>query len=349
MKILHTILFTLIALLLTGFTPIYLQASDDENSDNINPDITSISKSGIQKKKDKCLLPDINNKLSSTSVEVKMPSKKIYKSMLIVGEGNFSYTESLLNKRKEEGKRNIAGYIWATEYKKEKEVSDDVMQRVKRLEYQGVHIKFGVDGTALRDSFNRKRFPRFEIIQWNYPHNTEDYETRGNKKTVESFFKSASKLQKKGDRIHITLALGTPNQFDYKIQDSYGIDEALKGVEYQLIKARKFDEKRYPGYIFQAARQKEGANYKNKGNDREYIFEKTKNTSEKKIEKYNFYPNFSDDEKSDSDEYYSKDYLEAQKSVKNWLREKGGNLGEEIIDSGYAYGSILSIISLYFL
>ncbi|MBS0648513.1 MAG: DUF2431 domain-containing protein [Verrucomicrobia bacterium] len=169
--------------------------------------------------------------------------KKACKSRLIVGDGNFTYTLSLIHKHAD---KNLAPAITATEYKKISELDPETVKTLTILQKKGVHLIFGIDATKLHETFLKGQFRR---IHWNCPHpGNTNYESGILKRLVAEFFASASKIQNNGDKIHITLAQ-PKGQEDFRQIIAYGLLDAAGKAGYVIYDKRKFNQKRYPEYV----------------------------------------------------------------------------------------------------
>ncbi|HVX00703.1 MAG TPA: class I SAM-dependent methyltransferase [Candidatus Babeliaceae bacterium] len=189
--------------------------------------------------------PTSLNSPTSLSFISSGPYDKKFKSRLIVGDGNFSYTLSLINKHTEKG---LALAITATEYKKVSELDTNTLERLKTLQTRGVHLLFGIDATKLHETFLVGQFRR---IHWNCPHpGNTNYQSGETRELVAKFFNSAAKIQNIGDRIHITLAQ-QKGQECFRQVAAYGIIKASLEAGYGIFKKRKFNKERYPEYIHQ--------------------------------------------------------------------------------------------------
>lgn len=120
---------------------------------------------------------------------------------LILGEGNFTFTESAVTLN-----LNVPGNIWATEYKDRESVTGNptISARVERLERAGVTVEFGVDGRTLEERFKDSTFA---TIIWMFPHPGGDRPTAATRgrEMLSTFFRSAKQHLAPGGKIIITL------------------------------------------------------------------------------------------------------------------------------------------------
>ncbi|EGG19104.1 hypothetical protein DFA_02350 [Cavenderia fasciculata] len=197
-----------------------------------------------------------------------------YKSRLIIGEGNFSYTKSLLEEHSQlEG---LAKSIIATELIKKSELKNKIiLGTIEELEKKGVNIMFEVDGQVIGKRFTDQKYKR---IQWNCPFGGTSGTAREDfKKVVPKFFQSASQLQNVGDRIHIALDQSKSywkERKNYVYIERQTDNPIVKGsikAKYKLIRKRRFG-KRYPNYEHKMTDQ-DGSSLK-PSVIREFVFEK---------------------------------------------------------------------------
>lgn len=188
-------------------------------------------------------------------------SRKGYKTRLLIGEGNFTYAENLIHIH-QETHSELGKSIIATEFQTPTEQT--TRERVNSLIKQGVSVYFNVDAKNLHLQFNQ-RIPR---IHWNCPNGGGTIQQKEQfKGTVIHFFQSGSKLQKAGDRIHITL-LQEPNIWQVR-QNQCDLVKAATESNYHLVRKRLFHE-RYPGY----QHKKTNGNDSIDSKKREFVFEK---------------------------------------------------------------------------
>ncbi len=180
------------------------------------------------------------------------------KRALLVGEGDFSFTQALKKKHP---------HLDLTATELLQPIAEEVKNRAKELLNSGVNILFGVDGEKIHKTFKGRRFER---IQWNCPFGLSLYESESFKRVMPSFFQSASQLQLPGDRIHVTLdQRGGDMSIMRQQQNPIALSSASSG--YRLIRKRRFGTDRYPDYTH----VKTGTEEKYvRGVEKEFIFEK---------------------------------------------------------------------------
>jgi len=204
------------------------------------------------------------------------PCSGIHKQRLFVGEGNFSYTEAIINKHdaihKHPPEASLAHAITASDLTQKNSCD----ARIEQLARQGVKILFGIDATQL-GQFTKGVYKR---IHWNCPHDGSDCKQQTLPPIIVNFFKACASIQKKGDRVHVTLVQSqhTPLFYQGYVYDI--IQSACRGG-YTLLKKRIFNANRYPGYEHTQTNTNEKASVTEQGM-KEFVFEKI---SQKKFER----------------------------------------------------------------
>ncbi|KAJ3287414.1 hypothetical protein HK104_008635 [Borealophlyctis nickersoniae] len=173
-------------------------------------------------------------------------------SILLVGEGNFSFAHALAEKL-----HGAWESLVATAYDSEmvaREKYPDLSEHVDAIHELGGEVLFRVDATDL-DGCKKLRNRRFTKIVFNFPHvgagiKDQDRNIRINQELIRGFFASAiPKLTFKSDHdgaedgeIHITLKEGEP-------YDSWNVRAQAKATDI-LVCARsaRFDPSLYEGY-----------------------------------------------------------------------------------------------------
>lgn len=253
-----------------------------------------------------------------TSTQPRVPCSGKHRVRLLIGEGNFSYALALINKHdalhNHKSKHSLAKSIIATEYKKEivcdrcdtlrqfelamKHMSlednndspdenpkcptcKETNERIAQLEAKGAQVVLGVDGTKLHEKFAGQTFKR---IHWNVPHDGKNIKDTEIPDLMRDFFRSCAAIQEKGGRVHVSLPQPPKNPeglggWDFYQGHVYHIVRAASVSRYMIVKKRKFDQTRYPGYSHQRTNLNQAAEVVEKG-AREFIFEKI---SEKKF------------------------------------------------------------------
>jgi hypothetical protein len=143
-----------------------------------------------------------------------------------------------------------------------------VQDRIRALSKIGVKIRSEVDGKDIHSVF-KNRFPR---IHWNCPFGKADSVSR--QKFIEvlpAFFRSCYKRQWNGDRIHVTLF--QEKQYWKKRQLENPLVQASVSSRYRLIRKRRFDNNRYPGYTHVKTSGSPGLDQRHRKLS-EFVFEK---------------------------------------------------------------------------
>lgn len=193
-----------------------------------------------------------------------LPCLTKLKPRLFVGEGDFSYTEALLKKH-EQTHPELGKAITATEYK------GDHQARWKALQKKGVKIFTEVDGCKLHEAFKGQRFKR---IHWNLPFGVAK-DREAFRSVIPQFFKACAELQKRKDRVHVTLMQEPDGYWKFRQREN-PIVLGATSEEYRLIRKRRFNPIRYPGYQHVKT---DGTPCTLSDEKREFVFEKTEGIS----------------------------------------------------------------------
>ena len=201
-----------------------------------------------------------------------------HKSRLFIGEANFKGVAALLNKHAATHP-SLGKSITATELsildrtsdkclscEEEKSIAQmaallkesqdtssifcsEKCKRIQSLKDKGVTVILGYDGTKMHEHLLTAE-KHFQRIHWNCPHDKSSYTSQTLPPIIKDFFASATKLQKKGDRVHVTLAQPIQPHDKTKFYQAvvYNIREAAKTSGYMLYAKRPFGPDRYPGY-----------------------------------------------------------------------------------------------------
>ncbi|CAH0391352.1 unnamed protein product [Bemisia tabaci] len=199
----------------------------------------------------------------SVSILKKRSNFRNYKSRLFVGEADFSFTKALVKKHKG-NHPDLPRAIVATE------LSPEADKCRKELKFEGVETHIGIDAQELHN--HAKRFKR---IHWNCPYR-EDLTDRNFDfpRVFRNFFESCSKIQRPGDRVHVTLMQERRDDRWKKFrQQECPVVSGSAYAGYRLVRKRIFGEGRYPGY----GHWKSGGKSMHSAKDedmREFVFEK---------------------------------------------------------------------------
>ncbi|WP_075883930.1 class I SAM-dependent methyltransferase [Candidatus Protochlamydia sp. W-9] len=224
-----------------------------------------------------------------------------HKKRLLIGEGNFSFALALINKHDKKNihspEKSLAHSITATELNDKIHCSDCksvrifsdeteetytcenckiTLERIEELKNKGVRVELGINGTKIHEIEEFKN-TRFRRIHWNCPHDGKSYKNQTLPPIIQKFFKSCAKVQKTGDRVHITLAQPTEKARFYQVC-IYDITYAASSASYVILKKRKFDKERYPEYEHVMTGTNETAIVTEQGL-REFVFKKVSQES----------------------------------------------------------------------
>ncbi|XP_063974995.1 ferredoxin-fold anticodon-binding domain-containing protein 1 homolog isoform X2 [Diachasmimorpha longicaudata] len=119
--------------------------------------------------------------------------------ILLLGEGNFSFSRSLL-------KHNLKIQVTSTCYESSA-ISGEAENNIKCLETQGVSVLLGVDATRLSEHVVLKS-QKFDKIIFNFPHCCSKMRLDKNRKLLRDFFVSSGSLLEPNGQILVTLCNG---------------------------------------------------------------------------------------------------------------------------------------------
>ncbi len=155
-------------------------------------------------------------------------------SILILGDGNFEYTQALYD-HETPIDRYFPGFVLSTEYKERETCNqyEGTKQRIAQLGSAGVRFEFGVDATQIHEKYIGRNFKH---IIFNCPDMSQIGATDPTAALVRDFFQSASTLQLPGHNIHMTLIQPNDSLQDrtYYQHEKYGIVEAATRAGYEL-------------------------------------------------------------------------------------------------------------------
>lgn len=187
---------------------------------------------------------------------------------LILGDGNFSYAYALIKKHLEKIP-DLPLHLIVTEYQSEPTLTakhgELFSQHVKYLRSLGVWVLFEIDVRNL--NLPKEIGLRQRRVHFNCPHTGDSFTSQ----LIASSFKNISTIQWAGDRIYMALVNDCYWQWCV-----YKIVQGSMDAGYKLMKARKFNQSRYPEYVH--TETKEGKKNPQSKNLKEFIFEKTQMT-----------------------------------------------------------------------
>lgn len=128
---------------------------------------------------------------------------KLGRHILLVGEGNFSFSASLSDVSSRET------CITATCYESEEVITQQALARgnVQHLRENGAQVYFQVDCTKLKDFFGTAK-SRFDQIVFNFPHCGKKTGVRKNRELLEKFFRSCAEVLTDDGEVHVSLCRG---------------------------------------------------------------------------------------------------------------------------------------------
>jgi len=203
--------------------------------------------------------------------------KKCYRNRLMLGEADFGYTSALIRKHAVIHSK-LAQSIVSTEFLSAEALlkiyGSKVSENVTLIQSLGGTVRTSIDARVI----NKCQLPhrRYHRIHFNFPHDKSQFQARTLPVILKQFFQAAKEIQQVHDRIHMVLPT---DRIDFYHSYVYDIYEASARAGYQLIKKRRFDDTRYPGYKHSITGVNSSAAVTEKG-AREFIFERTNYTYE---------------------------------------------------------------------
>lgn len=158
-------------------------------------------------------------------------------SVLLVGEGNLSFTQSLTRK-----KRIDPRSLTATIFEKHSALATETVLRANKLKQLGVNVLHGVNAARLSDSLGLRNF--YTII-FQFPHTGSREPINGrnpNFVLLCQFLKSAKHHLHSNGKVLVTL-VNSPHY-----QGAFQCEEAAKKAGFKLPDVYPFDPADFPGY-----------------------------------------------------------------------------------------------------
>mmetsp|Transcript_17790 Transcript_17790/g.35149 ORF Transcript_17790/g.35149 Transcript_17790/m.35149 type:complete len:403 (-) Transcript_17790:221-1429(-) len=169
--------------------------------------------------------------------------------VLVVGDGNFSFSHALAKKLKSQSNIEMVCTSFDTRALVVRKYGKAAQATLKALEDMNhCIVKHGVDATDLRetlrdrdgDEYEDEADEPYDRIIFNFPH-TGLQRVHDNRALLRDFFASAVEMLNPGGRVEVTLKAGPP-------YSSWEVEEQAKPSGFGLVGLRPFNFRDYPGY-----------------------------------------------------------------------------------------------------
>ncbi len=161
-------------------------------------------------------------------------------NVILVGEGNLSFSKSLLSNFNSGIKQ-----MFATTFEAKEELSVEAHKNAKFLLREGVKVLHGVDANKLRSYFSERNIGFVNTIVFQFPH-TGKRNTKYGKSTnhylIRHFLQEATELIDEKGRVIIS-SVDTP-YYDGMFQ----FERAAEKTKTKIVNCYSFEPKSFPGY-----------------------------------------------------------------------------------------------------
>ncbi|KAM9979747.1 hypothetical protein ACTFIZ_005984 [Dictyostelium cf. discoideum] len=233
------------------------------------------------------MLSEISERGSKSETKTPLPKCKAerHHKILFVGEGNFSFSKSLLEKHNQKFHTNDKNFlkITASDLYISETVSDqfkdcdDVLKQNEVIIYKCLEESCGRNDEKYATKINELN-ERYSKIYWSMPHDRSSFSSPSLPNLISNFCLSCSEVQNIGDKVHLIISqtLKKPNPtYHTEFQQGmvYNIIEGPFIAGYILEKRIRFDDQRYKGYTHQQTKGEK--NVENGNNRMEFVFKKS--------------------------------------------------------------------------
>eukprot|EP00056_Hartaetosiga_gracilis_P017430 m.7250 g.7250 ORF g.7250 m.7250 type:complete len:472 (-) comp5689_c1_seq1:147-1562(-) len=210
------------------------------NHNNNNSNNNNNKNNNNKKKKGKKAKERKNQRTKKEKDEEKRSAEVKYKAshrILVVGDGDFSFSRGLVAHLGGEGEKMIAtSYDSFATVKKKYKGATKVIKGVSKSKATVVH---GIDARALHEHFPKQK-DFFHRVVWNFPHSGQQ-RVHINRDLLRQFLVSAPYVLHPNGQIHITIKDGPP-------YNGWNIPELATGLSLVHAGTLDFNQNSFPGY-----------------------------------------------------------------------------------------------------
>lgn len=204
---------------------------------------------------------------SDEEVAARLETRVRQPDRLMLGEADLSFADAYTTKHPDQ-----ASGIQATTYESATELRSlyrgTYAKHRGAVEDAGAQVLDRVNATNLHG--DGRLAPSYRDIHFNFPHTgRRDGSTP---QVVHGFFQSASRKQYPKDRIHMAIVRQGERKQSGHYKGIYRLAQASTDAGYKLVRKRRFNDKRYPGYVHRQTKADKKAGTADQA--REYTFEK---------------------------------------------------------------------------